>query len=142
MEKEPIKDLCFSEEWHMKGNTRDFLSAEKAYRDAYAELLITADVKIDNENIAGWLAQEIKQPELYEAYIKKASDLLSVIKKIVPQEKKSEIKLLDMLSNKQPKNSVMSCVCFHSAMTNICEFVHLHRLPERFKAAAALVGVV
>lgn len=141
MEKETAKDICFNEEWNMKGNTREFLSAEKAYRDDYAELLLTADVKIDNDNIAGWLAQEIKHPDLYEAYIKKASDLLSVIKKIVPQDKKSEIKLLSMLSIKQPKNSVMSCVCFHSAMSNICEFVHLHRLPERFKAAAVLVGV-
>ena len=141
MEKETAKDICFSEEWHMKGNTRDFLSAEKAYRDAYAELLITSDDKIDNENLAVWLAQEIKHPELYEAFIKKANDLLSVINRIVPQDRKSEIKLLAMLSNKLPKNSVMSCVCFHSAMTNICEFVHLHRLPERFKAAAVLVGV-
>ena len=71
------KEICFSEIWNMKGNTRDFLSVEKSYRDAYAKLIESNELEISENNYTGWLAQEVKNPKLFTEYKEKANELLS-----------------------------------------------------------------
>lgn len=144
---------CFSEKWNMKGNTQDFLLAEKTYQNAYAELLSGLEPFLResgeertfpfNENegrIVPWLNQEIRDIEQFGLVVKRATDVIAVVKRIVVQTNRVEKEILDRLSTTIPEKNVMSLVCFHSAINNVCEFVHLHRLSEKYRAAAVLVG--
>lgn len=147
-------NYCFSEDWNMKGNTKVFLMAEKSYRDTYANILrgLNPLIKEDDENdsffmenanyrLASWLTQEIKDEEQFRMLVDKAKHVIAAVNRIVPQRQTMENKILNRLSNTVPQKNVMSLVCFHSAINNVCEFVHLHRKPENYRAAAMLVGV-
>ena len=147
-------NLCFSEDWNMKGNTRGFLMAEKSYRDTFAKFFrglnssFKGDVEkdgfaLENENyrFASWLTQEIKDEEQFRMLVDKAKLVVAAVNRIVPQRQTMENKILNRLSNTEPQKNAMSLVCFHSAINNVCEFVHLHRIPENYRAAAVLVGV-
>ncbi len=147
--------FCFSEKWNMKGNLKELLMAEKAYRDAYANLLNSLDSLIKepsedgaiftdgNRRTAKWLIQEIgdKDKDRYDLLVSSTNRMINVVKRIVPQNNNVEIEILNRLSSIVPAKNAMSIICFHSAINNVCEFVHLHRMPAKYKAAAVLVGV-
>lgn len=139
------------EQWNMKGNTRKFLSAEKAYKEAYRSLVGPMPI-YPNENereyypygfpkrIVNYLSQSIANEGVYNDFISKARALMKIIGEIVPQNTKLKfvISVLFKLSNTQPNYQILSCICFHSALNNLCEFVHLHRSSERFRTGYML----
>lgn len=146
-------NCCFSDDWKMKGNTMAFLMAEKSYRDAYTKFLRDLGplhkeddkndrlfTENDNNRFAYWLTKEIKDEEKLSMLVDKAKQVVAAVNRIVPQKQTAENKILYRLSNTDPQKNVMSLVCFHSAINIVCEFVHLHRIPEKYKAAAVLVG--
>lgn len=141
------------EKWNMKGNTQKFLSAEKAYKDAYKALVGPMPIKqSENHEIdtlddvhnrwTKYLSQPLDNKDAYNTFISKAEALTEVIGTIIPQDTKLNFvtSVLNKLSNNQPNQKVLSCICYHSVMTDLCEFVHLHREPEKFKTGYMLVA--
>lgn len=144
-----MENLCENEVWNMKGNIRKFLTAEMAYKLAYRHLidaqyrfLVDREIiRTDSENVisddtlARWLRSGIQDEDKYLLFIDKGIKLLAIIDEIIPQN--TALKFLLSVKNKigtiEPKQNVLSCVCYYSAMNNLCEFVHLHRLSKDFK---------
>lgn len=139
----------------MRGNIRKFLSLEMTYKRAYRHLLdaqyhslidseiIRTDSEhgISDDTLAKWLTSRIRNENDYQLFIDRGKKLLATIDEIIPQD--TELKFLLSIKNKlgtiYPKQNVLSCVCYYSAMNNLCEFVHLHRLSKDFKIGLYLV---
>ena len=150
-----MEKQCENEVWNMRGNIRKFLSLEMAYKRAYKHLLdaqyrflidreiIRTDFEngISDDTLAKWLRSRIQYKENYQLFIDIGKELLATIDEIIPQN--TEMKFLLSVKNKlgttYPKQNVLSCVCYYSAMNNLCEFVHLHRLSQDFKIGLFLV---
>ena len=146
---------CENEVWNMRGNIRKFLSLEMTYKRAYRHLLdaqyhslidseiIRTDSEhgISDDTLAKWLTSRIRNENDYQLFIDRGKKLLATIDEIIPQD--TELKFLLSIKNKlgtiYPKQNVLSCVCYYSAMNNLCEFVHLHRLSKDFKIGLYLV---
>lgn len=141
------------EKWNMKGNTRKFLSAEKGYKEAYRALVGPMLISHNeneregypadfSESIVSYLRRTITNEVAYNAFTTKATALMDVIGDIIPQNTNLQFvsKIRLKLSNTQPNRQVLSCVCFHSVLNNLCEFVHLHRNPDRFQTGYMLVN--
>lgn len=144
-----MEKQCENEVWNMRGNIRKFLSLEMAYKRAYRHLLdaqyrflIDREIiRTDSENgisydtWAKWLRSRIGYENDYQLFIDKGKELIATIDEIIPQNTK--LKFLLSVKNKlgttYPKQNVLSCVCYYSAMNNLCEFVQLHRLAHDFK---------
>jgi hypothetical protein len=150
-----MEKQCENEVWNMRGNIRKFLSLEMAYKRAYRHLLdaqyrflIDREIiRTDSENgisydtWAKWLRSRIGYENDYQLFIDKGKELIATIDEIIPQNTK--LKFLLSVKNKlgttYPKQNVLSCVCYYSAMNNLCEFVQLHRLTHDFKIGLYLV---
>lgn len=141
------------EQWNMKGNTRKFLSAEKGYKEAYRALVGPMPI-FQNENeregypadfserIVSYLGRAIANEDAYNDFTAKATALMGVIGDIIPQNTNLQFvsKIRLKLNNTQPNRQVLSCLCFHVVLNNLCEFVHLHRSPDRFQTGYMLVN--
>ena len=144
------------QEWHITGNIKDFISAEKKYKDSFRRLLSptlpdwTHAPQPEEEQrfyetelwLERWLPHSIivddNSNETYQQFINAARSTLKIARYIVPTS--SELRpVIDELDNTHPEHNVTSCICFHSAMMNVCNLIHLHRKPEKYKTAFMLL---
>ena len=144
------------QEWQMTGFIKEFISAEKEYKNSYRQLLsptlsdLTHDPQSEEEQylyeIGLWLERwflhsiivDENSYESYQRFIDAAQYTLEIARYIVPSS--SELRpAIDELDNTHPEHNVMSCACFHAAMMNVCELIHLHRKPNKYKTGLMLV---
>ena len=149
-----MEKRCENEVWNMRGNIQKFLSVEKVYKRSYRHMIdaqyrfidremIRTDFEgiISDDTLAKWLRSGIQSQDNYQLFIDKGKDILAIINEIIPQN--TSLNFLLSVKNKigkiEPKQNIFSCVCYYSAMNNLCEFVHLHRLSKNFKIGLYLV---
>lgn len=152
----PDEDENDDQEWQITGNIKDFISAEKKYKNSYRKLLSptlsdwahaphSEEEKRPYETglwFERWLRHSIivndNSHEIYQQFKDAAHSTLQIARYIVPNS--SELRpVIDELDETNPEHNVMSCVCFYSAMMNVCELIHLHRKPNKFKTGLMLV---
>ena len=141
------------ESWHIDGNIRDFIVTEKKYKDAYRLLLprieYTPYFEDENDNQSydktgsiyeKWFLQRIEnENDTYDSFIQFAREVLIIVNRILPKGSKL-FYVVRRLMHTIPEQNVMSCVCFHAAMMNICDLVHLHRKPGKYKTGLMLIN--
>ena len=116
--------------------------AEKKYKNAYRKILTPLKIELRyNAEIAekkesetlleSKLIQQIESNEDFYEYIESSKSLLSAISIIIPSGNKLQ-KVLMALTQTKPSHFFMSCICYHSAIMILSEFVHLHRISDKF----------
>lgn len=133
---------------NIEGNIGDFIKAEKYYKEKYQNFLSSLHTpelpyvfqsdspEKKTENIERWLNQEFSHKnELFLEFIDGAEEVLEVTDRIIvsPYPYPYLHYALHELKFESKHHTVASCICFHSFMTNLCEFIHLHRKPKKFK---------
>lgn len=116
----------------------------KKYKRAYRKLLTplkkefrddfetTADSKESNTLLERKLIRSFESNEDFKQFFSLSRDLLAAIRIIIPESNRLH-EALNTIKETEPSHFFMSCVCYHSAIMVFCEFVHLHRIPDKFK---------
>lgn len=135
--------------WLVVGNVKRFITTEKKYKEAYRKILmpLKKEFRNDAETLAEKresdtlleriLLQRIECKEDFAVYFELSKSLLSKIEKIIPRSDNLQY-ALKVLKATKPSHFFMSCLCYHSAIMIFCEFVHLHRIPDKFKIGLQL----
>ena len=132
------------DEWYIVGNVKEFIMAEKKYKRSYRKLLtslkkefrddteITADRKESNTLLERKLIQSFENYKDFKQFFSQSKDLLAAIRIIIPGHNRLH-EALNAIIETEPSHFYISCLCYHSAIMVFCEFVHLHRIPDKFR---------
>ena len=163
-EKEIEEDDLFDDGYYedydgpfsIEGNIGNFIKAEKKYKDKYQEFLSslhTSELPQDSSSepsdevlggIERWFNREFNRNNvLFHEFINSAEEVLWIAHQILPYHPYYPdyypYYVLHEFEVDPRRHNVASCICFHSFMTNLCEFIHLHRKPEKFQTGWMLV---
>ena len=105
------------------------IGLKKEFRDDSETI---ADIEELNTLFERKLIRNFENHEDFKQFFSQSKDLLAAIGIIIPKRDRL-YEALNALIKTEPSHFYMSCVCYHSAIMVFCEFVHLHRIPDRFK---------
>ena len=137
------------DEWYIVGNVKKFIMAEKKYKKAYRKLLTPLKKEFENEAkaTAKWdesntllerkLSRSIERDEDFKQFFSQSKNLLATIRVIIPEQNRLH-EALNAIRETAPTHFFMSFVCYHSAIMILSEFVHLHRMPDKFRIGIQL----